>query len=106
LEKRKGNPDVALQILRALAKDHPDHAPTFVALGTTLVQAGDYREAKLVLDRALQLDSWPVKAHYQLGIAAGQAGDREESKKEFAIVDTLKADTNAKPEVRIVEPEQ
>jgi protein O-GlcNAc transferase len=92
LEERKGNPDEALRILRTLAKNHPEHAPTFVALGTTLVQAGNYREAKQVLDRALQLDSASVKAHYQLGIVLGRLGDREASKKEFAIVDTLKAD--------------
>jgi tetratricopeptide (TPR) repeat protein len=106
LEARKGNPDEALRILRTLAKNHPDHAATFVALGTTLVQAGNYTEAKQALDRALQLDSSSVKAHYQLGIVLGRLGDREASKKEFAIVDTLKADTNTKPEVRIVEPEQ
>ncbi len=105
LEERKGNPDGALGILRTLAKNYPDHAPTFVALGTTLVQAGNYWEAKQALDRALQLDSSSVKAHYQLGIVLARLGDREGSKKEFALVDMLKANSNAKPEVRIVEPE-
>jgi len=105
LEERKGNPDGALGILRTLAKNYPDHASTFVALGTTLVQAGNYWEAKQALDRALQLDSSSVKAHYQLGIVLARLGDREGSKKEFALVDMLKANSNAKPEVRIVEPE-
>ena len=45
------------------------------------------------------------KAHYQLGILLARLGDREGSKKEFALVDMLKANSNAKPEVRIVEPE-
>jgi Flp pilus assembly protein TadD len=105
LEERNGNPDEALRILRPLAKNHPDHAATFVALGTTLVQAGAYTEAKQALDRALQLDSSSVKAHYQLGIVLARLGNREASQKEFAIVDTLKAETNAKPGVRILEPE-
>jgi tetratricopeptide (TPR) repeat protein len=103
-KNRAGETDEAEQILQSLADRHPDHAATFAALGGILLEQHKYPEAQSALERAIQLDSSFVKAHYQLGIVLGRLGQSDASEKEFAIVKSLNKEADQQTEMQIFSP--
>ena len=98
---RAGKTEEAAQILQSLASRQPDHAATFAALGDVRFKEGNYSAARSVLEKAVQLDSSSVKAHYQLGMVLGRLGQTEQAKREFAIVKTLNKEEDEQAEMQI-----
>ena len=50
----KGNVEEAGRIFESVLKRHPDHAPTYEALGLLLVSARRYDEAETMLSKAVR----------------------------------------------------
>jgi tetratricopeptide (TPR) repeat protein len=70
----KGKPAEALDSYRqALALD-PEIVPARVGAGILLSQAGEYREAKMELLRAVDMDSTYEKGYYNLGLVYSEEG--------------------------------
>lgn len=100
----EGKTEEAAQILQSLTNRYPNHAPTFLALGKILAGQRRYSEARSALERAIQLDPSSVEGHYQLGMVLARMGQSEASKREFALVKTLNAQTDKQAEMEIFSP--
>jgi tetratricopeptide (TPR) repeat protein len=96
-----GDDDRAIPIFRELLKSNPKHAPSCVKLGSILLRAHQYDDAKQNLERAVSLDPESVEAHYQLGVLLRRLGKSAESESEFAESRKLEAAQRAQKDVRL-----
>lgn len=74
----------AVGLLRDLTRQHQDHAPSVLELGTILSREGQYAEAEHELKRAVLLEPDSAKAHYSLGVVLRRLGKTDEAEQEFA----------------------
>ena len=61
-----GDRAAAIEIFRQVIRARPDHAAAFSALGTAYREDGSYTEARVALERAVELQANDLRAHYQL----------------------------------------
>ena len=78
-----------------------------LALGTLLVKARQYPQAKDQLDTAIRLDPNSLQAHYQLGILLGRTGKQEESQREIELARSIESEQRAhkSAQIRLLLPE-
>ncbi len=100
-ENGEGKTQEATRTLQSILDHHPDHAPTLIALGGILSGERKYPEARILLERATQLDAASVKGHYQLGMVLARLGQSEASQKEFAIVKSLNKQKDVQNDLQI-----
>ena len=81
----------AIEIFRQVIRARPDHAAAFSALGTAYRENGSYTEARVALERAVELQSNDVRANYQLGLVYSKLGDKEAAKRMFDRADDLRS---------------
>jgi tetratricopeptide (TPR) repeat protein len=96
-----GDDDRAIPIFRDLLKNNPQHAPSYVKLGSILLRAHQYEEAQRDLERAVSLDPDSVEAHYQLGLVLRRLGKSADSESEFAESRKLEAGQRTQKDVRL-----
>jgi len=72
-----GKPDAAIEVLRALAKGHPDVPNVFTALGDALRGQSRFAEATKAYDRAIKLLPEVKPNHWFLYYARGITYERE-----------------------------
>lgn len=94
--KNSGNADGAIEVLRALIRDHPDLAPIYVDLGDQLRQSEQMAEANAAYTRALDLyapdhpSRWFV--HYTRAITAHALDDWTPAEADFRAALALNPD--------------
>jgi tetratricopeptide (TPR) repeat protein len=96
-----GDDDRAIPILRDLIKNHPTHPPSYIKLGSLLVRAHQYEEAKQYLEHGVALDPDSVEAHYQLGLLLRRMGKPAESDAQLAESQKLEAAQRAQKDIRL-----
>lgn len=79
----EGKPEDALAVLREGITEHPDHAPTRVFEGITLLDAGKPIEAEKAFRRVLEIQPGNLVAQSYLGLTLMQLGRDEEALAEF-----------------------
>lgn len=89
--EKAGKRAAAIDIFRRIVNSHPNHAPSHAALGAAHREAGSYAEARLELERAVQLDPDDLRANYQLGLVYAKLGEKEAAKKMFDRADALRS---------------
>ena len=85
-----GNRHTAIKIFQKIVRSHPSHAATHAALGTAYRESGRYAEARLELERAVELDANDLRANYQLGLVYAKLGEKEAAQKMFDRADELR----------------
>jgi tetratricopeptide (TPR) repeat protein len=85
-----GNRAAAIKIFRKIVASRPDHAAAHAALGTAYREAGSYAEARVELERAVELDANDLRANYQLGLVYAKLGEKEAARKMFDRADELR----------------
>jgi tetratricopeptide (TPR) repeat protein len=88
--EKEGNRDAAVNIFRQVVHSRPDHAAAHAALGAAHREAGNYAEARIELERAVELDPNDLRANYQLGLVYAKLGEKEAAKRMFARADDLR----------------
>src|SRR5947207_4246323 len=96
-----GQEDQAVSVFRILLKDHPDHGPSHVKLGSILLRQHQYEEANRHLERAAALDPRSVEAHYQLGLLLRRLGKIAESESQFAESRKLEAERSSQTDLKL-----
>ena len=96
-----GQDDRAVAVFRDLLKGHPQHAPSYVKLGSILLRQHNYDEAQQDLERAISLDSGSVQAHYQLGLLFRRLGKTAESDNQFAESRKLEAERSSQTDLKL-----
>ena len=96
-----GQDDQAVTILRDLVKDYPDHAPSYVQLGSILLRRHQYDESQKDLERALALDPGSVEAHYQMSVLLRRLGKTVESDQQLAESRKLEGERRAQANVHL-----
>jgi len=96
-----GQENQAISVFRNLLKDHPEHAPSYVKLGSILLRQHQYDEAQQRLERAVALDPRSVEAHYQLGLLLHRLGKIAESESQLAESRKLEAERSAPADLRL-----
>jgi tetratricopeptide (TPR) repeat protein len=56
-------------LCRRLLRDVPDYFYAMQLLGVSVLECGQFKEAKLILERAVALEPWSADAHSHLGFA-------------------------------------
>jgi len=88
--EKAGNRIAAMDVFRKVVQSRPDHAAAHAALGTLYREAGKYGEARVELERAIELDANDLRANYQLGLVYAKLGEREAAQKMFDRADALR----------------
>jgi len=96
-----GDDDRAIPVFRDLIKNHPTHSPSYIKLGSLLVRAHQYEEAKQYLEHGIALDPDSVEAHYQLGLLLRRMGKPAESDAQLAESQKLEAAQRAQKDIRL-----
>lgn len=101
-----GNRAAAIQIFRRVIRARPDHAAAFSALGTAYREEGSYTEARVALERAVELQANDLRANYQLGLVYSKLGDKDAAKRMFARADDLRSRQRNEESVilKLIEP--
>lgn len=86
-----GDRAAAIEIFRQVIRARPDHAAAYSALGTAYREDGSYTEARVALERAVELQANDLRAHYQLGLVYSKLGEKEAAKRMFARADDLRS---------------
>jgi tetratricopeptide (TPR) repeat protein len=89
--EKAGNRAAAINTFRQVVHSRPDHAAAHAALGAAYREAGSYTEARVELERAIELDSNDLRANYQLGLVYAKLGEKEAAKRLFARADELRS---------------
>ena len=78
----------------------------FSALGTAYREEGSYTEARVALERAVEIQANDLRANYQLGLVYSKLGDKEAAKKMFARADDLRSRQRNEESVilKLIEP--
>lgn len=87
---KANNRAAAIDIFKKVVQSRPDHAAAHAALGTAYREAGRYADARVELERAVQLDANDLRANYQLGLVYAKLGEKEAAKKMFDRADELR----------------
>jgi tetratricopeptide (TPR) repeat protein len=103
-----GNRHAAIKIFQEITRTHPDHAATHAALGTVYREAGRYAEARVELERAVELDANDLRANYQLGLVYAKLGEKELAQKMFDRADELRKRQHDQERVilKLIDPPQ
>ena len=88
--EKVGNRVAATEIFRKIVKSRPDHAAAHAALGTAYREANDYAQARVELERAVELDANDLRANYQLGLVYAKLGEKEAAQKMFDRAEELR----------------
>ena len=96
-----GQDDLAVAVFRDLLKSHPQHAPSYVKLGSILVRRHAYDEAQQDLERAIVLDPGSVQAHYQFGLLLRRLGKTAESDHQFAESRKLETERSSQTDLKL-----
>lgn len=88
-------------VFRELLRRHPEHAPSYVKLGSILLSKHRYDQAEPLLERAVSLDPKSVQAHYQLGLLLRRLGKMEESDSHLAESRKLEAERSSQTEIKL-----
>ncbi|MDX2178918.1 MAG: tetratricopeptide repeat protein [Bryobacteraceae bacterium] len=95
IHKAAGDYDAALQSLRTTVSIHPNDRVVHNQIGRLLFLKRDYRGAIAAFERALEIDTEDVQAHYNLMLAYRGAGDDEKAAREEKLFRRFKADESA-----------
>ena len=103
----QGRDAEAMEMLDAVLRRHPDHAPSYEALGGLLMNAQRYDEAEEHLRAAVRLNPTSVKANYQLGLLLARMGKKEEADKQLELAKSLREDDEetSRVQLRLLDPE-
>jgi tetratricopeptide (TPR) repeat protein len=96
-----GRGDRSVAVFRDLLRSHPEHAPSYVKLGSILLRQHEYDEAQQVLERAISLDPRSVQAHHQLGLLLRRLGKTAESESQFAESRKLEAERSSQTDLHL-----
>jgi len=96
-----GQDDQAVTTLRDLVKDYPDHAPSYVQLGSILLRQHQYDESQKDLERAITLDPGSVEAHYQMSVLLRRLGKMAEADAQLAESRKLEGERRAQANVHL-----
>jgi Flp pilus assembly protein TadD len=88
--EKAANHIAAIERFRNVIKSRPDHAAAHAALGTAYREAENYAEARVELERAVELDANDLRANYQLGLVYAKLGLKEAAQKMFDRADVLR----------------
>jgi tetratricopeptide (TPR) repeat protein len=89
--QREGDEQAATEILRALAREHPDDARVAYVLGLLLLHGGAAKDAEPLLRKAAQADGSDAYARYFLGQSLLAQGRAEEALRAFDEASALDA---------------
>jgi Flp pilus assembly protein TadD len=91
-----------------VVQSSPNHAAAHAALGAAYREVGNYDEARLELERAVELDANDLRANYQLGLVYAKLGQKEAAQKMFDRADALRSRQHDQERVilKLVEPPQ
>jgi tetratricopeptide (TPR) repeat protein len=103
-----GNRHAAIKIFQEIVRTHPAHAATHAALGTVYRESGRYAEARVELERAVELDANDLRANYQLGLVYAKLGEKDAAKKMFDRADELRKRQHDQERVilKLIDPPQ
>ena len=104
----QGDAPQAIRLFADVLSKHPDHALSYEALGILLFNDRRYQEAKVNLDKAVELNPKSVKANYQLGLLLSRLGDKEAAAQKFDLAKSLRQEDEAtsRLQLRLLDPEQ
>lgn len=90
----------AVPLLRSLARDYPDDAPTQVLLAEVLLRGHDWRGAADAAEAALRLDALAAQAHFYLGVARFELAQQPEAMgiRHDAAIEPLRRAVELKPD--------
>jgi tetratricopeptide (TPR) repeat protein len=91
----------SVAVFRELLRRHPDHAPSYVKLGSILLAQHQYDQAEPLLERAVVLDPKSVQAHYQLGLLLRRLGKTAESDSHLAESRKLGAERTSQTDLKL-----
>jgi len=102
------NEGEAIRILEGLLQEHPEHAAAREVLGTLLMSANKYDDARQNLEEAVRLNPKSVKANYQLGLLLARMGKKDEADKQLEIAKSLRKEDeeNSRLQLRLLDPDQ
>jgi len=103
-----GDRHAAIKIFQEIVRTHPDHAATRAALGTIYRESGRYAEARVELERAVELDANDLRANYQLGLVYAKLGEKDAARKMFDRADELRKHQHDQERVilKLIDPPQ
>jgi len=67
-------------LCRRLLRDVPDYFYAVQLLGVSVLECGQFKEAKLILERAVGLEPWSAEAHSHLGFALLKLNRHDEAR--------------------------
>jgi tetratricopeptide (TPR) repeat protein len=92
LARMRGDVEAALPELRRWADGQPDESAPLLHLASALVDAEEWGEAALVLDRALELEPESAALHRRRGDLCRRTGERPRAERHFAAALALDPD--------------
>jgi len=103
-----GDRHAAIKIFQEIVRTYPAHAATRAALGTIYRESGRYAEARVELERAVELDANDLRANYQLGLVYAKLGEKDAAKKMFDRADELRKRQHDQERVilKLIDPPQ
>jgi tetratricopeptide (TPR) repeat protein len=106
--EKSGDRVAAIETYRRVIGSRPDHAAAHAALGSAYREAGNYSEARIALERAIELDPNDLRANYQLGLVYAKLGEKEAAARMFARADDLRSRQRNQESVilKLIEPPQ
>jgi tetratricopeptide (TPR) repeat protein len=90
IAETEGDADGALRWLQRTLKSDPSCAAAQTLLGIVYAEQKNYAQARVTLERAVQLNAKDLRAHYQLGLVYAKLGEKERAQQMFAISDQLR----------------
>jgi tetratricopeptide (TPR) repeat protein len=104
----QGDAPQAIRLFADVLSKHPDHALSYEALGILLFNERRYQEAKVNLEKAVELNPKSVKANYQLGLLLSRLGEKEAAAQKFDLAKSLRQEDEAtsRLQLRLLDPEQ
>ena len=104
----QGDPPQAIRLFTDVLSKYPDHALSYEALGILLFNDRRYQEAKVNLEKAVQLNPKSVKSNYQLGLLLSRLGEKEAAAQKFDLAKSLRQEDEAtsRLQLRLLDPEQ
>lgn len=90
IAENEGDAEGALKWLQLTLKTDPSYAAAQTLLGVVYAELKNYSQARLTLERAVELNKTDLRAHYQLGLVYAKLGEKVRAQQMFEIADQLR----------------
>jgi len=104
----EGDSETSLRWLRRVIEAQPLYAAAHTSLGTIYYKQNNYSLAQAELEKAVELNSTDLRAHYQLALVYTKLGEKDRAEKMFARADALRDEQRHQETIgfKLIEPPQ